>query len=69
MIFVIDPVTNLQIVQKTYSAKGATVGPEFLLEFKSETISLKLPPEGVTLEAGWKIVPNFPPMVSKCVYC
>ena len=69
LCLLIIPGTNLQVVQKAYTAKRATIGSELLLHFESEAISLQLPPEGVTLEAGWKIVPNFSPMVSKCVYC
>ena len=54
----------LQVVQQEYTAKGATIGLDHVVEFESETISLQLPSEGITLEDGWKIVPIVHPMVS-----
>ena len=55
----------LQVVQREYTAKGATVGPDLQIKFGSDLISLELPSEGVTLESGWKLVPLFNPMVRK----
>ena len=68
-VFVVDHYYNyviLQAVQQEYTAKGATIGLDHVVEFESETISLQLPSEGITLENGWKIVPNIFPMASYC---
>ena len=44
----------IQVVQREYTDKGATAGPDLPVEFEAETISLQLPP---ILKDGWKITP------------
>ena len=57
----------LQIVQQQYSASGATSGPHLSVEFETDTISLEVPSEGVTLENGWRIFPLLSPVVRKLI--
>ena len=45
----------IQVVQRRYTAKNATVGPALPVEFEAETISLQLPPIGIYKD-GWKII-------------
>ena len=68
LIFLITELTiYLQPVREKYTAIGATIGPSMSVEFESDSISLQLPPEGVTLEGGWKIIPMSPPVVRNLI--
>ena len=60
----------LQMVQHTYTASGAaTCGHDegMLVEFESSSISLNLPTEGIILQNGWKILPQFHPAVKNVI--
>ena len=61
----LSPAVFLQVVQQEYTTRGATIGPDLLIEFESDHLSLELPSEGVTLEGGWKLFPLFNPMVRR----
>ena len=63
MIIVVTCWALLQVVQREYIARGATTGPDLPVEFESNSISLQLPTEGITLEDGWRIIPLFNPEV------
>ena len=43
--------------------KGATIGPDLLVEFESEHISLELPSKNKILNGGWRMFPLFHPRV------
>ena len=56
-----------QAVQHEYTAMHATIGPDLPVGFESDSISLEIPDDGITLEDGWKIVPLFHPVVRKFI--
>ena len=50
-------------MKEDYKEKKAVAGPDLPVEFESNEIELSIPMEGVTLEEGWKITPQIPPVV------
>ena len=50
-----------------YEEKGAILGLQQPVEFESDTISLDIPLEGLSIK-GWKITPLMRPVVSSCVH-
>ena len=67
VLFILMITVTLQVVQQHYTAMGVTIGLDLPVEFESDSISLKLPPEGVMLENGWRITPLTPPVVRKFI--
>ena len=61
----------LQYVKNKYGDSGATTDEcdeGMPVEFESNSISLELPSDEVTLGEGWKILPCFTPKVKKVLY-
>ena len=56
--------TALQAIQHQYSKLAAISGPDFMVQFENDIISLVIPEDGVCLENGWTIKPLVPPVVS-----
>ena len=56
---------KLQVVKEEYERKGAILGLHQPVEFESDTISLDIPMEGISIK-GWKITPLIRPVVSSC---
>ena len=65
--FILMITVTLQAVQQHYTARGATIGPDWPVEFESDSISLQLPYDGITLESGWRIYLRVPPVVRKFI--
>ena len=63
-ILVIHITLYFQVVKEDYCRKEALPGPEQLVEFELDQITLNIPPEGITLKEGWKITPLIVPVVS-----
>ena len=53
-------------MKEAYERKGAILGCDQLVGFESDTITLDIPVEGITIK-GWEITPLVPPVVSSCV--
>ena len=59
----------LQIIKQHYIQQNAEVGPDMLIEFDSERVSLDIPTGGIATEDDtWKIIPLVFPPVVKLVY-
>ena len=55
-----------QVVKEEYKKSGASLGLCRLVDFKSDTITLDIPVEGITIK-GWAISPQMLPVVSSSV--
>ena len=54
----------LQAIDAKYAEVGARVGPDQVVIFEEEEITLDIPEEGIVLENGWTISPYTLPRVS-----
>ena len=52
-------------MEKSYhEQQRALSGPDQPVEFEADQIRLDIPPKGIVLEEGWKLVPLIAPVVS-----
>ena len=65
VLFIFLITVTLQAVQQHYTAMGAIGGSVLSVEFGSDSITLKLPHEGIV--RGWKIIPLSHPVVRKFI--
>ena len=56
---------TLQAVRQHYTAMGAIRGSAKLIQFESDSITLKLLSGGIV--HGWRIIPLTPPVVRKLI--
>ena len=59
----------MQVISEYYRRKGAEGGPDKLIEFKSEKVTLDIQKDGITTKDNtWKLFPlTYPPEVSYSV--
>ena len=57
----------MKVVKRVYKKKRAQPGPEQVVEFESDRISLDIPIAGTGDHSGWEIIPLTRPVVSVCV--
>ena len=50
-------------MKKTYEERNAELHYDQIIQFESESITVDIPLEGVTVEGGWKIKPQGRPVV------
>ena len=58
----------IQVVKRDYNKDNASLGARQLVEFESNKITLNIPQEGITLDEGWKIMPQIAPVVRSDCY-
>lgn len=52
-------------MEKSYHQRQQVLsGPDQPVEFEADQIRLDIPPKGIVLEEGWKLVPLITPVVS-----
>ena len=65
VLFILMITVTLQAVQQHYTAMGAKSLSAKLIQFDSDSITLKLPHGGIV--GGWRIIPLTPPVVRKFI--
>ena len=57
------------MVRKHYYQEGAIPGPNQLVEFQKDMITLDIPIDGVTINDDWRLMPLMRPVVSILKLC